>query len=281
MPPKDEQLAALASLNEPMRRRLYEFVAQQEGTVSRDDVVSALGIARSVVAFHLDKLVDLGLLDVEFRRPEGRRGPGAGRPAKFYRRAAAEIAMSVPDRHYDIAALLLARALEMAEDRSISATTALRAVARDYGHSISSGVERPDGSVSASLENVCSLLARHGYRAAARGTSRRARQLSLPCAGRGAPGIGLWDESRAHPGCRASGGITRCGGASRSQAWAVLRDLGQSIAGNRQGRVTGRIRRPGHSWEPRPRPADRPRPRGCPGQARPRRPGAPSHRAAW
>jgi predicted ArsR family transcriptional regulator len=163
MPPKDEQLAALASLNEPMRRRLYEFVAQQEGTVSRDDVVSALGIARSVVAFHLDKLVDLGLLDVEFRRPEGRRGPGAGRPAKFYRRAAAEIAMSVPDRHYDIAALLLARALEMAEDRSISATTALRAVARDYGHSISSGVERPDGSVSASLENVCSLLARHGY----------------------------------------------------------------------------------------------------------------------
>ena len=86
-----DRLAALASLNEPMRRRLYGYLADQDTGVSRETAAAALGLSRSVVAFHLDKLADLGLLDVEFRRPEGRGGPGAGRPAKLYRRAAGEI----------------------------------------------------------------------------------------------------------------------------------------------------------------------------------------------
>ena len=162
MPLQDTNIEALASLNEPMRRRLYSYVVKEGTAVSRESAATALDIARSVAAFHLDKLADLGLLEVEFRRPEGRSGPGAGRPAKFYRRATGEIALSVPDRHYDVAALLLARAVERSAGGSISTTMALREVAREYGHFI--GSQSPGREIEPSpVTRLCTLLAEHGY----------------------------------------------------------------------------------------------------------------------
>jgi predicted ArsR family transcriptional regulator len=146
-----------------MRRRLYGYVAEQSTAVSRESAASALGIARSVAAFHLDKLADLGLLEIEYRRPEGRSGPGAGRPAKLYRRALGEIALSVPERHYDVAALLFARAVEKSADGSISTTVALRTVARAYGHTIGSLRHDHEIKTSTPVEHLCSLLADHGY----------------------------------------------------------------------------------------------------------------------
>src|SRR5918911_20308 len=53
---------------------------------------------RDLAAFHLDKLVEAGLLEASFRRLGERRGPGAGRPAKLYRRGAGEVAASLPPR---------------------------------------------------------------------------------------------------------------------------------------------------------------------------------------
>ena len=85
----DGLLAALAALNEPTRRRIYRHVAAQRLALSRDAVAESLGVPRSVAAFHLEKLAELGLLEYEFRRPPGRTGPGAGRPAKLYRRSRA------------------------------------------------------------------------------------------------------------------------------------------------------------------------------------------------
>ncbi|MDQ3641298.1 MAG: helix-turn-helix domain-containing protein, partial [Actinomycetota bacterium] len=82
----DADLAALAALGDPLRRRLYRFVGGQDHPVGRDEAAAGVGISRSTAAFHLDRLVDDGLLDAEFRRLTGRRGPGAGRPAKLYRR---------------------------------------------------------------------------------------------------------------------------------------------------------------------------------------------------
>jgi predicted ArsR family transcriptional regulator len=158
-----DRLAALASLNEPMRRRLYGYLADQDTGVSRETAAAALGLSRSVVAFHLDKLADLGLLDVEFRRPEGRGGPGAGRPAKLYRRAAGEISLSVPERHYDVAALLLARAVEKAADGSISTLEALRVVAREHGHAIGIRTEFTEAQQKTPMEGLSDLLSRHGY----------------------------------------------------------------------------------------------------------------------
>jgi predicted ArsR family transcriptional regulator len=103
---------AIALLQDPVRRRLYEFVSAQQEDVSRNEAAEAAGVQRTLAAFHLDKLVDAGLLDAVFRRPEGRSGPGAGRPAKFYRRSDTEFAVSLPARDYRTAALVFAEVAE-------------------------------------------------------------------------------------------------------------------------------------------------------------------------
>jgi predicted ArsR family transcriptional regulator len=105
-------LEAVALLNEPARRRLYDWVAAQPDAVGRDEAAAAVGITRALAAFHLERLVHAGLLDAEYRRLTGRSGPGAGRPAKLYRRSPREVEVSFPARRYGFAADLFARALE-------------------------------------------------------------------------------------------------------------------------------------------------------------------------
>ncbi|MGP3925526.1 helix-turn-helix transcriptional regulator [Streptomyces sp. 8N616] len=108
----DADVSAIASLDEPTRRRLYDHVVRQPGPVSRDEAAAALGLARQTAAFHLDRLADESLLDVVYERRSGRAGPGAGRPAKLYRRSTKQVAVSLPDRRYELAGRLLAQAVE-------------------------------------------------------------------------------------------------------------------------------------------------------------------------
>ena len=110
--PKDIQSVAL--LDEPVRRALYEWVAGQTDAVGRDEAATAVGITRALAAFHLDRLVRDGLLTTEFRRLTGRTGPGAGRPAKLYRRAPREIDLTLPQRRYEAVARMMAGAIERA-----------------------------------------------------------------------------------------------------------------------------------------------------------------------
>ncbi|SNY64358.1 helix-turn-helix transcriptional regulator [Paractinoplanes atraurantiacus] len=155
--PEDlRDLDAVASLADPVRRRAYETVAAAGGgAVGRDEVAQALGAGRTLAAFHLDKLVAAGLLEVSYARRSGRTGPGAGRPAKLYRLAEGEHAVSVPPRAYRAAAELLAEALEQS-----GAEEALYEVARRHG---SGGPARSD---------VSELLTEHGYAPAAEGPER-------------------------------------------------------------------------------------------------------------
>lgn len=102
-------------LSEPTRRRLYAYVARRPEGVGRDEAAGAAGISRALAAFHLDRLVAAGLLEVFFRRRSGRAGPGAGRPAKMYRRAARVVSVALPPRDYGFAARLLAQAIEGSE----------------------------------------------------------------------------------------------------------------------------------------------------------------------
>ncbi|HZA16100.1 MAG TPA: helix-turn-helix domain-containing protein [Pseudonocardiaceae bacterium] len=111
----EAQISAVAALDEPTRRRLYDYVVRQLEPVSRDDAAAALELPRTTAAFHLDRLVDEGLLDVVYQRLTGRTGPGAGRPAKLYRRSDQHVAVSLPQRRYDLAGQLLSSALEHAE----------------------------------------------------------------------------------------------------------------------------------------------------------------------
>ncbi|PNH84559.1 metalloregulator ArsR/SmtB family transcription factor [Arthrobacter sp. AFG20] len=106
------RLAALASLGDASRRRLFEYVAGHSSAVGRDDAAAALGMPRSTASFHLDRLVRDGLLAVEFRKLGEKAGPGSGRPAKLYRPAMEEVGVSVPDRSYDLAGELMATAIE-------------------------------------------------------------------------------------------------------------------------------------------------------------------------
>lgn len=107
-------IEAVALLQDPIRRRLYNYVAGAGHDVSRDEAAEAVEIKRPLAAFHLDKLAEAGLLDAVFRRPEGKTGPGSGRPAKFYRRAEAEFAVMLPVRDYRTVATVLAEVTEHA-----------------------------------------------------------------------------------------------------------------------------------------------------------------------
>lgn len=122
-------LASLAPLADPVRRRLYEYVAGRGGPVDRDAAAKGVGIGRPLAAFHLDRLAEAGLLDVEFHRRSGRTGPGAGRPAKFYRRPDRDVSVSLPPRRYDLAAEILAEGV----DRDADAAASVLEAARDRG----------------------------------------------------------------------------------------------------------------------------------------------------
>lgn len=164
MSDREKELAALAALAEPLRRRLYLQVVAQASPVSREAAAAALGVPRSVAAFHLDKLAELGLLEVEYRRPPGRSGPGAGRPAKLYRRSENEFSFSTPERRYDVASSLLARALLDACDHAVAPAEAVAGVARDYGRALAAeakGGRSP--SPQKLLTRLAEVLSVHGY----------------------------------------------------------------------------------------------------------------------
>ena len=130
-PDRLTDLAALASLDEPVRRRLYEYVSDAGRPVSREEAAEAAVITRTLAAYHLDKLAGAGLLATTYRRPEGRAGPGAGRPAKLYQQATRELAVSVPPREYELLARLLAEAAE--SDTTGRVRSTLNGVARSVG----------------------------------------------------------------------------------------------------------------------------------------------------
>jgi predicted ArsR family transcriptional regulator len=160
-PPFEAQVGGIAALDHPLSRRAYQLVLD-EGSVGRDTAAGALGVARSVAAFHLDKLVDAGLLDAGYVRISGRTGPGAGRPAKIYRRSSQEIDVSLPPRRYDLAGSVLAEAVSRAASGAVSVTQAVAAVAREIGQRI--GVEaKPESDDRSPRTSLMAMLNRYGY----------------------------------------------------------------------------------------------------------------------
>ncbi len=114
-------------------------MAASDHPLSRDEAAAAADLPRSTAAFHLDRLVDVGLLTVEHRRLTGRSGPGAGRPTKLYRAAAVDVMASVPERHYELAGELLASSIERAERDGIPVREALDTEAHALGASLGAG----------------------------------------------------------------------------------------------------------------------------------------------
>lgn len=105
----DRATDAIASLGDPVRRRMYQFVRSQPRPVSREEVAGGVGTSRKLAAFHLEKLVERGLLTVRVgaaKRPQG------GRPAKLYEVSDVEVAISLPERRYDLLGEILVAAVD-------------------------------------------------------------------------------------------------------------------------------------------------------------------------
>lgn len=154
------QIESLAALDEPLRRKLYLYVAASGGEVSRDEAARATQVSRALAAFHLDKLVKAGLLEARFRRLTARVGPGAGRPSKLYRRSQARIDLSLPRRRYELAAQVLAQAV--GDRGAAGGPEALERAARDWGRRMGEDVGTGTGRAS-SLERAVRALETCGF----------------------------------------------------------------------------------------------------------------------
>lgn len=157
----ERQIAGIATLDEPARRSLYFYVAGQGREVSREEAANAVGVSRSLAGFHLDRLAEEGLLEISFRRLSGRAGPGAGRPAKLYRRSARQVEVTLPQRSYELAARILATAVDASDS-----APALRRSARDAGERIGAEARARAGGGAGRerlLASTLATLAAHGF----------------------------------------------------------------------------------------------------------------------
>lgn len=162
----DEQVAGVAALHDPVRRALYRFVTGSVEAVSREQAATGVGVQKALAAFHLDKLAEEGLLAFEFRRLNGRTGPGSGRPAKLYRRSDRQIDVTLPSREYDLAGVLLAGAIDAAESSGRPVREQLERSSFDFGRSL--GEQARDragpGATQAALgEVLLDVLGEHGF----------------------------------------------------------------------------------------------------------------------
>jgi predicted ArsR family transcriptional regulator len=162
----EQRISKIAVLDQPLRRDLYRLLSERDGWVTRDEASEVLDVPRSVAAFHLDKLAAAGVVETTFERTTGRTGPGAGRPAKLYRRGTGEVAASVPDRRYDLAGSLLATAIAEAERTGAPVADCLTAAARAAGKVIGVEAAVATGPLTKRDDRrnaVIEILARHGY----------------------------------------------------------------------------------------------------------------------
>jgi predicted ArsR family transcriptional regulator len=163
----------VAALGDPTRRRAFFAVRDAGAAIGKDEVASQLGIDRRLAGFHLDKLVEQGFLTADFRRRNGRSGPGAGRPAKVYAAADPDVAVTLPERHYDLLASLLLRA--MRDGGGGSAQGALERVGYEFGLGLGRAEREagrgPSGpGTTEAVAGVVRLLSRYGFAAQVEGS---------------------------------------------------------------------------------------------------------------
>ena len=161
-----------AALGDPTRRSVFFAVRAAGSEQSKDEVAAAVGIERRLAGFHLDKLVEQGFLEADFRRDEDRAGPGAGRPPKRYRLPDSEVLLALPERHYELLAALLLRAA--AEGGSGTPQDVLERVGFDFGYEVgraeaAAGGTGPGATASEAIQDVVRLLSRYGFAARAQG----------------------------------------------------------------------------------------------------------------
>src|SRR4051812_25579605 len=172
---RHDQVAAISALAEPNRRALYDHISGVGDWVSRDQAADAVKLERGTAAHHLERLAAEGLLEVEYRRLSGRQGPGAGRPAKLYRRARRDFEVSLPPRDYELAGHVLAEAADRSRRSGTDIVAAIDEVATTEGqrlaeriHSRVAGAQQRQSSASR-RRALLDVLEEEGYEPDAHG----------------------------------------------------------------------------------------------------------------
>jgi len=162
----ERDAAGIGALADPTRRRLYLYVCSQSAPVGRDEAAAAVGIARHQAKFHLDRLEAEGLLESGYARLGERSGPGAGRTSKLYRRTGRDIAVSLPDREYELAGRLMADAIAASVASGAPVLDVLYRLAAEHGRSLGDAAVAVAGtpeSAESALRLAVQVLAEHGY----------------------------------------------------------------------------------------------------------------------
>jgi predicted ArsR family transcriptional regulator len=131
-PDLNETIVRLCLLDEPARWAAYLAVRTAGRPLTRAEVADEAGVSVRLAAFHLEKLLSEGFVEATYERDES--SVGVGHPAKRYRPTGLELEVSIPPRRYDLAAEILAEALEA--DSSDSPRESLADVAAEYGRQV-------------------------------------------------------------------------------------------------------------------------------------------------
>ena len=152
----DQEVSDLASaLGDTTRRGIYVTVRESAESMIASEIADLFAIHANVARHHLDHLVADGYLQVSHKRPSGRSGSGAGRPAKHYEPTAKDVSVQFPARRYDLLAELLLRIVQrIAPD---DAGSVAEEVGREYGRELAAEL---------------GFGAEEGYEAAARAVAR-------------------------------------------------------------------------------------------------------------
>ncbi len=127
----NQTIVRLAVLDDAARRAAYLAVRTAGRPLSRAEVADDVGISVRLAAFHLEKLLSEGFLEASYERDER---SVVGHPAKRYRPTGLELEVSIPPRRYDLAAEILAEALD--EESAALPHETLADVAAEYGREV-------------------------------------------------------------------------------------------------------------------------------------------------
>jgi predicted ArsR family transcriptional regulator len=155
-------IEAVAVLSDDLRQRMYAFIRQAGRPVTRDEAAGSVGISRKLAAFHLDKMVAVGLLSASYARPGGLRS--VGRAPKVYEPADVNVQVSIPQREHGLLAGILIDAVERQLPAESGRDAALR-VAGERGRALGEAARGTRARIGAerALTRAGETLEHHGF----------------------------------------------------------------------------------------------------------------------
>ncbi|MGV9678734.1 helix-turn-helix transcriptional regulator [Nocardia sp. NPDC003482] len=154
----DAAIGAVAALDDELRRRMYRFIREAGRPVTRDEAAEYVGISRKLAAFHLDKMVDVGLLRAHYEHVGGIRR--VGRTPKVYRPVDADVRVSIPERRPEVLADILVDAVLDQRDGESGRAAAVRAAAE---RGAATGRELRPGTGTGERALLRNALAERGF----------------------------------------------------------------------------------------------------------------------